>query len=393
MTTVAHIITKLELGGAQQNTLYTVGHLNIDKYQRVILCYGPGGVLENIENLPPENIEISQLPQANSFVRYRIPTLIRQINPIKDWKAFQELKRIFKEEKVDIVHTHSSKAGILGRWAAKFAGVPIIIHTFHGFGFNDYQKPWIKYFFIFLERLTAKITNKLVAVSKENVKKGLYYNIGKPEQYAVIHSGIKFENFWQVNVNIEEKKKELGINVNSGVVGMVACFKPQKAPEDFIKMANIVAKQKSDTQFLLVGDGELRSQLERLIKTYKLESKVILAGWRTDIPEIISILDVFVLTSLWEGLPRVILESFICRKPVVVTNIDGINEIVRDDENGFLFSPHDIKGMAEKVIFLLENKEKAKKMGEKGGNLIIQSSFNIDVMVREIEALYEAQFK
>ncbi len=375
---VAHIVTKLELGGAQQNTLYTVQHLNKDKY-KPMLIYGTGGMLDHIANTLHQEVKTCPIPQ-----------LIRRINPIKDWKAFKELKRLFKEEKVDIVHTHSSKAGILGRWAAYFARVPVIIHTFHGFGFHDYQNFFVKRFFIFLEWITAKITDKLVAVSEENVKKGLHYKIGKKEQYTVIHSGIKFEAFLDVNVDIEEKKKELGIDINSHVVGMIACFKPQKAPLDFVKMAEIVTCEVPGVQFLLVGDGVLRPKLEGLIKEKSLKNKVILAGWRNDVPQIMRIFDIFVLTSLWEGLPRVIPEALISGKPVIATAVDGNKEIIKDGESGYLVSPKDVKSMAEKVIFLLRNKEKAIQIGEKGKELINNSSFNIDVMVKKQEKLYES---
>lgn len=384
---VAHIVTKLELGGAQLNTLYTVGYLNETKF-RTLVMRGLGGILENTEKIPPYNQEKSK--KGYPFIPHKIDSLVRQINPVKDWKAFRELKRLFKEEKVNIVHTHSSKAGILGRWAAKSAGVPVIIHTFHGFGFHDYQNFFVKRFFIFLEQITAKITDKLVAVSEENVKKGLRYKIGKKEQYTVIHSGIKFEAFLDVNVDIEGKKKELGIDINSRVVGMIACFKPQKAPLDFVKMAEIVTREIPDVQFLLVGDGVLRPKLEGLIKEKSLKNKVILTGWRNDVPEIINVFDIFVLTSLWEGLPRVIPEALISGKPVVATAVDGSKEIIEDGENGFLVPPRDVKAMAEKVIFLLKNKEKAEKIGKRGKELINNSSFNIDVMVKEQEKLYES---
>ncbi|MFH1784743.1 MAG: glycosyltransferase family 4 protein [bacterium] len=383
--TIAHIVTTLELGGAQENTLYTVGHLNKDKY-RVVLIHGPEGILENINKIPPPNQEEHKI--GSPFIKHKIDSLIRHINPIKDWKAYRKLKCLFEEENVDIVHTHSSKAGILGRWAAKFAGVPVIIHTFHGFGFHDYQNFLVKKFFIFLEKITARITDKLIAVSEDNIKKGLSYGIGKREQYRLIHSGIQIEKFLDKNIDAQKKKKELGLDINSHIVGMIACFKPQKAPLDFIKMAEIVSTKLEDVQFVLVGDGVLRPEIERAVNERNLKNKVILTGWRTDIPQIMHTFDVFALTSLWEGLPRVIPEAFVSSKPVVATAVDGSKDIVRDGENGYLVSARDMETMAQRVVFLLINKQKAQEMGKEGRELILNSSFNIDGMVKDLEKLY-----
>ncbi|MFH1238930.1 MAG: glycosyltransferase, partial [bacterium] len=271
-----------------------------------------------------------------------------------------------------------------------FAGVPVIIHTFHGFGFNDYQSFTVNRLFVWAERLTGRITDELITVSEENIKKGLANKIGSKNKYLVIHSGIKITQFLtppeeRVIIN---KKQELGINFAAPVVGMIACFKPQKAPGDFIKMAAIIKEAVPETRFILVGDGELRSGMEDLIAKHDLRKEIILTGWRKDIKELLYVFDVFVLTSLWEGLPRVVLEALLCQKPVVATDVDGTREVVRDAENGYLIVPGDVGNMAEKVILLLNNKEKARQMGAKGKELV-NSSFDIDIMVKDIEKVYE----
>mgnify|MGYP001099214476 CR=1 FL=1 len=228
---VAHIITKLELGGAQQNTLYTIEHLPRDKYE-VILISGCGGILDE---------EAKTIPDIKL---YFIPSLVREVNPFCDLCAFFALWRILRLLRPHIVHTHSSKAGILGRWAAWFSRYPIsdirypiIIHTFHGFGFNPYQKFSIKEIFIFLEQITALISTKLIAVSEENIRKGTGYFIGSKEKYVLIRSGIKIAQYENVQVDPEKKKRELGIEPEEKVVTMVSPFKPQKAPFDFVQMA------------------------------------------------------------------------------------------------------------------------------------------------------------
>ncbi|PIU83124.1 MAG: hypothetical protein COS68_05750, partial [Elusimicrobia bacterium CG06_land_8_20_14_3_00_38_11] len=283
---VVHIITLLELGGAQENTLYTCEHLDKNKFDVMLLC-GKGGILD----AQTKNIRI-----------YFVKELMREICPFYDLIAFIKIYKILKKEKPDIVHTHSSKAGIIGRWAAYYAKVPLIIHTFHGFGFNDEQNYFVRKIYILAERLTAKITDKLVAVSYENISKGLKNKIGNELQYTMIRSGIKLQDY-QIDIDFEKKKKEFGLK-NEHIVGMIACFKKQKAPLDFIKTAKSVCAEKPDAKFILVGDGVLRKRIEAEIKKLNLEKNVILTGWRKDTNEIIKIFDVFVLTSLWEGLPR-----------------------------------------------------------------------------------------
>jgi len=365
---VVHIITLLELGGAQENTLYTCEHLDKNKFDVMLLC-GKGGILD----AQTKNIRI-----------YFVKELMREICPFYDLLAFIKIYKILKKEKPDIVHTHSSKAGIIGRWAAYYAKVPLIIHTFHGFGFNDEQNYFVRKIYILAERLTAKITDKLVAVSYENISKGLKNKIGNELQYTMIRSGIKLQDY-QIDIDFEKKKKEFGLK-NEHIVGMIACFKKQKAPLDFIKTAKSVCAEKPDAKFILVGDGVLRKRIEAEIKKLNLEKNVILTGWRKDTNEIIKIFDVFVLTSLWEGLPRVIVESMSAGIPVVATYIDGTKEIVQEGLTGFVVHPHETEKMAERILRLLNNPDLRKKFSQAAKKRV--QEFDIDLMVRQQEKLY-----
>jgi len=376
---VAHIITKLELGGAQRNTLYTAENLNRDLFS-VILISGEGGILDD-EARELKNIKL-----------YFVKELIREINPLSDFFALIKLIKILKKEKPDIVHTHSSKAGILARWAAKFTDVPIIIHTFHGFGFNDYQKPLVKNFFILLEKITAKITDKLICVSNENIKTALKNRIGTQDKYILIRSGIKIFNYRDIKIDIRQKKLELGLKENSKIITTIGPFKPQKNLLDFIEMAKIVTFSPShlltfSPYFLIIGDGQQRKELETKIKNLRLNDKVYLLGWRKDIPEILAITDVFVMTSLWEGLPRAVVEAMVSGKPVVAYSVDGIKDIIVDGKNGFLAEPKDIKTLSEKVVKILSDENLAKKIGENARSTI-DETFDIDFMVKQQEKLY-----
>jgi len=377
---VAHIITRLELGGAQQNTLYTVENLDKDKFDVTLIC-GKGGLLDE---------EVDKTGVKVVF----IPSLRRKIAPWFDIIAFLKLWRICKKENFTVVHTHSSKAGVLGRWAARLADVPVIIHTVHGWSFNDYQNPILKKFYIWLERLTANITTKIIAVSYKDVEKGLKMGVGRQKQYIMIRSGIEIEKFRDAKIDITSKRKEMGLAPDRPVVGMVACLKPQKAPLDFVRVANKVRKRLPEVQFLLVGDGVLRHRAERLKKKLGLDGNLILTGWRRDIPEIMASIDVFCLTSLWEGLPRTILEATSCGVPIVATDVGGNSEVIRDNINGYLVKPGDISTFAKKIegliLTLLPQIVNSPSIPVKihEGTLTLDSSFDIKEMVKDIESLY-----
>ena len=365
---IAHIITLLELGGAQENTLYTCENLDKNKFDVLLIC-GKGGILDE---------------KTKNIKTYFVKELIREINPIKDLIALVKIYKILKKEKPDIVHTHSSKAGIIGRWAAYLAKVCKIVHTFHGFGFHDYQNFLIKYIYIATERLTATITDRFIAVSHENITKGLQNKIGTKGIYSMIRSGIKLQNY-QTQIDIKMKRQEFGIT-NEKVVGMIACFKPQKSPLDFVSVAESICKENANTKFLLVGDGILRNKIESLISKLNLKDKIILTGWRKDVNEIIKIFDVFVLTSLFEGLPRVVIEAMASGIPVVATYIDGTREIVHEGLTGFVTQPHEIEKMAERVLRLLNNPNLCEKLTSEAKKRI--SEFDIDLMVKQQEELY-----
>ncbi|MEK6647370.1 MAG: glycosyltransferase family 4 protein [Candidatus Firestonebacteria bacterium] len=377
MRTVAHIITKLELGGAQQNTLYTVENLDRSKY-KVILISGNGGLLD------------SDAKKIKDIELILIPELKHEINLFWDAICFFKLYFLFRNKKIDILHTHSSKAGILGRLAGFLAKIPIIIHTVHGFSFNGQQNFIKKNLFVLFERITAKITHKLIVVTVNDIDKGLNAKVGNHGQYILIHSGIDIEKFKFLKINIDDLKREFKIPLDDLVVGMIACLKPQKAPCDFVCAASEVVKKIKNCKFMLIGDGDLRQEVQSLIKELKLEDKIILTGWRKDVENLIHIFDVFVLSSLWEGLPRVFPQVMCAGLPVVATKVDGASEVIKDGETGFLVEPKDYKGLAQKICLLLSDESLRIAMGNKA-RLRIDESFDIKKMVQDIDELYQIQ--
>jgi glycosyltransferase involved in cell wall biosynthesis len=373
---VVHIITKLELGGAQQNTLFTIAHLNRERFRPYLITNNEG-------------ILVSEAMALKGVKTFLIPELIREINPFMDIRALLKirgiLKAIKKNDSAMIVHTHSSKAGILGRWGARLAGADVIVHTIHGFGFHDHQPSPIRTFIILLEKLTAMSTDKFIAVSRANIQKGVEKGIFPVQKAILIRSGIELEDFTGVKVNKGDKKKELGVEPTLPLVTMIGCLKPQKAPLDYVEGAYLVLQEK-DAHFILVGDGILRETVEQRMGELGLENRFKLLGWRRDIPEILAATDIFVLTSLWEGLPRVLPQAMIMGIPIVATGVDGTPEAVTDGLNGFLVDPHDVRGMAEKIVYLLDHSEKAIDMGRRGKKMV--EEFDIWKMVSEQEELY-----
>jgi glycosyltransferase involved in cell wall biosynthesis len=379
-TTVVHIITKLELGGAQQNTLFTVAHLDRKVYSPVLISGTEGILVEEAKQLKEVNVHF-------------VSDLVREIKPLKDLKALVKMRCVLKQirkgvqsSKV-IVHTHSSKAGILGRWAARLAGIRLIVHSVHGFSFNGYQPALLRALYIFLERITARITTAFVTVSGADREEGIRKGIFKKDDVMLIRSGIDIKQFGDLPGDRISLRGKLGIDQDAPAVAMVACFKPQKAPLDFVRVAKKVLDERGDALFYLVGDGLLRPQVEKLIEELNIGDKVVLLGWRRDIPEIMHSIDLLVLTSLWEGLPRVLPQAMASGVPVVATNVNGAPEAIRNGLNGYLLPPGDVAGMARKIIYLINNPEEARSMGRKGRELV--KEFDIWEMVKQQEVLYQ----
>jgi glycosyltransferase involved in cell wall biosynthesis len=371
---VVHIITKLELGGAQQNTLFTVSHLDAARFHPVLITGEPGLLDQEARKLA--GVEF-----------YQVPSLVRPIRPLHDLLALVVLTRLLKRLKPLIVHTHSSKAGILGRWAARLAGIPIVVHTIHGFGFTRYQHPVLRRLLIAAERGAARWTTRFFAVSEANRRQGIELGLFPAERCTVVRSGVDLAALRETRVDRESKRQELGLQPGQPVVGMVAPLKPQKAPLDFVRVAALVHRARPDAQFLLVGDGELRAAVVDEAERLGLSGLFHLVGWRRDSAEIMRCLDIFVLTSLWEGLPRVYLEALASSVPVVGTRVDGAAEVIQDGVNGYLLPPGDIRGLAERVLLLLAHPDGAARMGRNGASL--PPEFDIREMVRQQEREYE----
>ncbi|OLD65075.1 MAG: hypothetical protein AUI47_03000, partial [Acidobacteria bacterium 13_1_40CM_2_68_5] len=318
---VCHVITLLEPGGAQDNTLYTVSHLDAS-FVPSLVC-GRGGALDG---------EARRLGVPLRFV----PSLVRPVRPHLDALALLSLARLFRKERPDIVHTHSSKAGVLGRLAARLAGVPRVVHTIHGFGFHESQRWPVRRAFIALEGLVARLTTRFIAVSRANLETGVALGLFTRDRVSLIRSGVRLAEFERAAGIGGSRgagptfREEIGVPRNAPLVGMIACLKPQKSPLTFVEVAARVVRELPGTVFVLAGDGELRGEVERRAAALGLRESFRLLGWRRDVPRVMAALDVMLHTSLWEGLPRVLPEAIASGVPIVATGVGGTVDILRD---------------------------------------------------------------
>ncbi len=345
-TRVCHIITKLELGGAQRNTLYTVANLDPDRFEAVLITGSEGPLVAEA--------------LASGRQVHLVDSLVREISPASDLIALWKLTSLLRLLRPEIVHTHSSKAGILGRWAAALAGVPHIVHSVHGFGFHDGQPRPLRGACVAAERLT-----------------GAELEILPRNRTWMIRSGIVLSDFMP----------RPAPNGGGITVGMVACMKPQKAPLDFVRVASRVVRADPRVRFVLVGDGEMRGAVERAIRDEGLESSVSLLGWRRDVPEILRGFDILLHTSLWEGLPRVFPEAMATGLPIVATRVDGAPEAIEEGVTGHLLDPGDVDGMALRILELAGDPERRRALGAAARERV--QPWDIDRMVRLQEALYD----
>ena len=374
--TICHIITKLELGGAQEVALYTVSHLDRGKFQPVLIA-GPGGLLTE---------EARRLPGVQTII---VPSLGRRIHAVSDVLTFIRLVFLLRRLKPAIVHTHSSKAGILGRWAAYCSRVPLIIHTVHGFGITPAQPTWLKRAFILLERMTGWITTHWITVAEADARKGRQWGLFD-SNVSVIRPGIDPRPFQSSLEPMARKRlrQEFGAGPDEYLIGTVACLKPQKAPQDVVAVARRVSDLFPQARFVIIGDGELRPDIESLIHRNGVENRVRLVGWRRDVDRAMKSFDALLLTSHWEGLPRVMLEAVSAGLPVVATRVGGVEEIAMPGVHAQLYEAGDVVGLASGLERLIQEH----KGRDRQGTVSVQQlpeEFRLEEMVKQYQSLYD----
>jgi glycosyltransferase involved in cell wall biosynthesis len=367
-----HAITMLELGGAQRNTLYTVAHLDPAEFAAA-LAWGPG------ERLDPEAELLAGVR------RFPVPELVRPVRPLLDARAVARLRGAMRAFRPDLVHTHSSKAGVVGRAAAALERVPVVVHSVHGFGFTPLQPVVVRALFFAAELAMARWTDHFVTVSEADRRRGLELGLFAPEAVSLIRSGIALDRF-RAATGGDAARRRLGLGADAPVVTQVGNFKPQKAPLDFVRVAAAVARAVPSARFVMPGEGPLRARAEALARELGLGDRVRFCGWWDDVPALLAATTVSVLTSRHEGLPRAVVESLAAGVPVVATAVDGTVEVVRDGVNGLLAPAGDVAGLAAAVVALLRDPQRRARMAAAAGRGL--EEFDVDRMVREQEVLY-----
>ena len=360
---ICHVITRMIVGGAQENTLLTIkGH--IEKGHEVVLVTGfspgrEGELLKNVE-MPP-------------FPIVEIPEMVREISPGKDMKALARLREYFKREKFDVVHTHSSKAGIIGRIAARQAGVPVVVHTVHGQAFHAYEKPWKKCLYIAAEWLAAKYCDKIYAVAQAMIDQCVDAKVAPREKYMVVYSGMYTAAFANAKRD-PELRKSLGIPENAKVVATVARLFPMKGYEEMLPAAARLAKEFPDLHFLPVGDGPMFDDLQKQIAELGLTERFHFAGLVPPhkVCDYIAQADLLWHLSLHEGLPRAVVQALAVGIPAIGYKLDGTPEVVLNGETGYVTAPQDVDAVVKHSSELLSDAALRQKMGENGRNLVIE---------------------
>jgi len=377
---VAHIIARMITGGADENTLFTMEGLDKNKY--------------DVDLITGEEIDESILNKFKNshFDIFQIKGLKWKLNFLHDPIVLLRLIKLLKKKRYDIVHTHTTKAGILGRIAARIAGVPVIVHGLHGSTFQAFDSELLNWLLFLFEKLTGRFTDAYISVSGVLSEKYVEKGIGKKENYHTVYSGMELETFYAARekVDCRKKQKELGIGVEDFVIGNVARLETRKGHKFLIDaFKNVVEEQKDGhIKLLIIGEGNKREYLENYVNELKLESKVIFTGYRKDVEELMAIMDIFVLTSLREGLPRVLVQAAAVGMPSIAFNVDGVPEIIKDNYNGFLVKARDIGQLENRIMEYINNKELVLLHG-RNGREFIENKWSIKGMVDRIDKIYQ----
>jgi glycosyltransferase involved in cell wall biosynthesis len=384
MPKIMHIITRLDMGGSAQNTLLTCREL-ADAYQMVLLH---GLARESgMTGAELDRLEHGKRDASKRGVKL-IPlgSLVRPINPVRDLLALCALLGHIRRERPDIVHTHTSKAGILGRLAARMAGVPHIVHTPHGHVFYGHFGRVTAHLFLTLEKYFASFTEKTVALTDGERKDYLDLEVGAADNILTIHSGVDVEEMIISDLDVAAKKKSLGVDPAAKLIGFAGWLLPIKGPGHLLSAMPAVLQEHPDATLVLVGKGNMEPALRQQADRLGLNEHVRFLGWREDVREIMPLFDVFVLPSLNEGMGRVLVEAMAAGRPIVASRVGGIPDVVRHGETGLLVMPHDTLSLAESISMLLRDSAQAERMGAMGR--LKCREFSLQAMIAKLDALY-----
>jgi glycosyltransferase involved in cell wall biosynthesis len=377
---IVHVITRLIIGGAQENTLLTVQGLHHDYHDDVTLITGPAE--------GPEGDLFDRAAQLGLRVEI-YPELVRPIRPIADYRAYRRLRAAFRRLKPDVVHTHSSKAGILGRTAAWRENVPAVVHTIHGMPFGKFETPLKNRLYIELERWAARRCHAIVSVCDAMTEQALAAGVGCPEQFITIYSGMNADAFLHPTRAREDVRRELGLAGDEVAFATVARLFELKGHDDIVAIAGKVLAANPAVRFVWIGDGILRDRLIADLERLGIRRSFILTGLVAPdrIPELLNAVDAVIHPSLREGLARVLPQALLVGRPVISYDVDGAREVVLP-ETGILLKPRDLDGLRRAILDLAASPAKRTAMGREG-RARFADQFRHETMTRQLRSLYE----
>ena len=376
---VTHVITRLIVGGAQENTIASVLGLRRVSGLDVRLVSGPTtGPEGSLEN------EVASIPG----LLIRVPDLVRPVHLWHDWHAFWHLTRLFQEQTPDLVHTHSGKAGILGRLAAHYAGVPLVVHTIHGPSFGGFQGAAANHVFRAAERYAARYTTHFVVVAEAMARQYQQAGIGQPGQFTRVFSGFRLEPFLAAR-NDASLRARHGLSPDDLVVGKIARLFELKGHDDLLAVAPSLVAECPRLKFLLVGDGPWRQRFESMTQALGLGRHFIFTGLvpPAQVPELVGLMDVLVHLSRREGLARALPQALAAARPVVAYDCDGAGEVCLEGETGYLVPAGDLERLKQRVLELARDGALRERLGRRG-QALVQAWFPVEKMVGDLETLY-----
>lgn len=375
---VLRIIGRLNVGGPAIHTVLLTDKLDPRLYE-TILVTGTEGETEG---------SMRYLAEERGIKPVVIPEMGREISLREDITALWKLIRLIQREKPDIIHTHTAKAGFLGRIAAICTGRrKRLYHTFHGHVFHSYFGERKTRAFIKIEQFLGRRTDRIIAVSDRTREELLGYEIAEPDKIIVVPLGLDLAPFARCEEHSDEFRRELGVGDDEVLIGIVARLVPVKDIPNFLAAAKHVLAEIPSARFVIVGDGELRDALQAEARELSLGDRVIFAGYRRDLPRIYAGLDLVVLSSLNEGLPVSLIEAMSSAKVAISTRVGGVPNLLVEGETGFLCPPSDSQALAEKIVLAISQRERWQEMGAKARQYAL-SRYNIDRLVMDIERLY-----
>lgn len=370
---VLHVITRLVVGGAQENTLATVAGLKA-RGHRVVLATGPSNGSEG---------SLIERARRLGIAPVLVPQLVREVSPARDAAAFARLYRLIRDGRFDIVHTHTSKAGVLGRLAARMAEVPIVVHTPHGHIFHGYFGPLTTKAFVAIERACARATDAMVAISERCRADHLERAIGVPERFVTIPSGIPA----RPSGDRASARRVLGAPEGELVVGCIGRLAPVKGQDVLLAAFARVAHQRPAARLVLIGDGPSRRELEAQARRLGVADAVRFLGVREDAGSLLPGFDLYVQPSLNEGMGRALAQAMAAGLPVVATDAPGPAELLGEDAAGVLVPTGDEEALATALAALLDDRRRRVLLGERARRRAARF-WTEDEMVDAIERLY-----